>query len=43
MGLLYAMFMLMALVTAQLILFGMIGRRLPDLSRALAGLPVQRP
>ena len=41
MGLLYAMTMLMALLVAQFMLFGMIGRRLPDLLRALAGLPIR--
>jgi hypothetical protein len=33
--------MVMALLGAQLMLFGMIGRRLPDLLRAVSGLPVQ--
>jgi hypothetical protein len=41
MELLYAMVMLLALVVAQVMLFGMIGRRLPDIARALAGLPVR--
>ena len=39
MGLLYAMMMLLALVVAQFSVFKMIGRRLPDLLRALAGVP----
>ena len=39
MELLYAMVMLLALLVAQIMLFTMIGRRLPDLVRALAGLP----
>lgn len=37
MGLLYAAIVLMALIAAQLLLFGMISRRLPALLRALDG------
>ncbi len=37
MGMLYSIFMLLALTGILMLLFGMIGRRWPDMMRALTG------